>query len=117
MDGGELGEILLPKRYVPKAWKTEDKLDVFVMLDSEDRLMATPEKPKAIVGEFALLRVKEVTRVADRASSAVERDGIVFQTVAAREKFPRENRNRVRSEGVEGVSRFSLLRCAPADFL
>ena len=63
LDGGELGEILLPKRFVPKAWKTEDKLDVFVMLDSEDRLMATPEKPKAMVGEFALLRVKEVTRV------------------------------------------------------
>jgi len=63
LDGGELGEILLPKRYVPKAWKTEDKLDVFVMLDSEDRLMATTEKPKAMVGEFALLCVKDVTKV------------------------------------------------------
>ncbi len=63
LDGGELGEILLPKRYIPKAWKTEDKLDVFVMLDSEDRLTATPEKPKAMAGEFALLRVKEVTRI------------------------------------------------------
>jgi predicted RNA-binding protein (virulence factor B family) len=63
VDGGELGEILLPKRYVPKAWKTEDKLDVFVMRDSEDRLMAITEKPKAMVGEFALLRVKEVTGV------------------------------------------------------
>jgi hypothetical protein len=63
LDGGELGEILLPKRYVPKAWKTEDKLDVFVMLDSEDRLMATPEKPKAMAGEFALLRVKEITNI------------------------------------------------------
>jgi predicted RNA-binding protein (virulence factor B family) len=63
VDGGELGEILLPKRYVPKAWKTEDKLDVFVMRDSEDRLMAITEKPKAMVGEFALLRVKEITGV------------------------------------------------------
>jgi predicted RNA-binding protein (virulence factor B family) len=63
LDGGELGEILLPKRYVPRAWKTEDKLDVFVMRDSEDRLMATMEQPRAMVGEFALLRVKETTRV------------------------------------------------------
>lgn len=63
LDGGELGEILLPKRYVPKAGKTEDKLDVFVMLDSEDRLTATTEKPRAMVGEFALLRVKDVTKV------------------------------------------------------
>jgi len=63
LDGGELGEILLPKRFAPKAWKTEDKLDVFVMRDSEDRLMATTETPKAMVGEFALLRVKEVAKV------------------------------------------------------
>lgn len=63
LDGGELGEILLPKRYVPKAWKTEDKLDVFVMLDSEDRLTASTATPKAMVGEFALLRVKEITKI------------------------------------------------------
>jgi len=63
LDGGELGEILLPKRYIPKVWKTEDKLDVFVMRDSEDRLMATTDKPTAMVGDFALLRVKDVTKI------------------------------------------------------
>lgn len=63
LDGGELGEILLPKRYVPKTWKTGDTLDVFVMRDSEDRLMATTDKPKAMVGDFALLQVKDVTKI------------------------------------------------------
>lgn len=57
LDGGELGEILLPKRYIPKNLKPGDKLDVFVYLDSEDRLVATTERPLAAVGEFACLRV------------------------------------------------------------
>ncbi|MEE9369498.1 MAG: S1-like domain-containing RNA-binding protein [Pontiella sp.] len=63
LEGGELGEILMPKRYVSKEWKTGDKIEVFVYLDSEDRLTATTDRPKAMVGEFALLRVKELTAI------------------------------------------------------
>ena len=57
LNGGELGEILLPGRYIPADVKPSDKLDVFVYLDSEDRLVATTEIPKAMVGEFACLKV------------------------------------------------------------
>lgn len=57
LNGGELGEILLPGRYIPADVKPGDKLDVFVYLDSEDRLVATTEIPKAMVGEFACLKV------------------------------------------------------------
>ncbi len=57
LDGGELGEILLPGRYIPKDLKPKDKLDVFVYRDSEDRLVATTETPNAMVGEFALMKV------------------------------------------------------------
>jgi predicted RNA-binding protein (virulence factor B family) len=63
LDGGELGEILMPKRYVSKDWKPEDTYNVFVMLDSEDRLTATLDKPKAMVGEFALLRAVDVNEI------------------------------------------------------
>lgn len=63
LDGGDLGEILLPKRYVEVGMKPGDSLDVFVMLDSEDRLTATTQRPVAMVGEFALLRVKEITPI------------------------------------------------------
>jgi predicted RNA-binding protein (virulence factor B family) len=63
LDGGELGEILLPKRYVSKDWKTGDAIEVFLMLDSEDRLTATTLKPYAMVDEFAYLRVVSVTAV------------------------------------------------------
>jgi predicted RNA-binding protein (virulence factor B family) len=57
LDGGELGEILLPGRYIPADLKPKDKLDVFVYRDSEDRLVATTEIPLAEVGEFACLKV------------------------------------------------------------
>ncbi|MCD6051455.1 MAG: GntR family transcriptional regulator [Verrucomicrobia bacterium] len=57
LDGGELGEILLPRRYIPRDVAPKDKLDVFLYRDSEDRLVATTEEPYAQVGEFATLEV------------------------------------------------------------
>jgi predicted RNA-binding protein (virulence factor B family) len=60
--GGELGEILLPGRYIPADLKPKDKLDVFVYRDSEDRLVATTETPLAMVGEFACLKVISVNQ-------------------------------------------------------
>jgi uncharacterized protein len=62
LDGGELGEILLPGRYIPADLKPKDKLDVFVYRDSEDRLVATTETPLAMVGEFACLKVISVNQ-------------------------------------------------------
>lgn len=63
LDGGEAGEILLPKRYVPEGTQVQDWLDVFIYLDSEDRLIATTEKPKVMVDECAYLKVVSVTPV------------------------------------------------------
>lgn len=55
LDGGEEGEILLPKRYVPKDYNIGDEIDVFLYLDQEERLVATTEKPLAKAGDFAFL--------------------------------------------------------------
>lgn len=63
LDGGNLGEILLPNRYVPKDWHLDDIIEVFLMIDSEDRLTATTLRPLAMVGEFACLRVASATRI------------------------------------------------------
>lgn len=60
LDGGSDGDILLPKRYVPEGAKTGDILTVFVYLDSEDRIIATTERPYAMAGEFAYLEVVAV---------------------------------------------------------
>lgn len=57
LDGGPTGDILLPKRYVPKGTKIDDELDVFIYLDQEERPVATTERPRAMVGDFAWLRV------------------------------------------------------------
>lgn len=59
-DDGGWGNILLPSRYVPANANVGDNLKVFIYFDSEDRIIATCEKPKAIVGEFAYLRVADV---------------------------------------------------------
>lgn len=57
LDGGDLGEILMPSRYVPDAFKIGDELEVFLYLDSEDRLVATSEIPYCEVGKCAHLKV------------------------------------------------------------
>ena len=63
LDGESEGEILMPIRYVPKNCQPGDMVDVFLYLDSEDRPIATTEKPYAQVGEFAMLRVKSVNKI------------------------------------------------------
>ncbi len=57
LDGEELGHILLPRRYVVPGTVSGDYLEVFVHRDSEDRLVATTEIPRACVGEFAAMKV------------------------------------------------------------
>lgn len=63
LDGDQLGEILLPKRYVPKGLRVGDQVDVFIYLDSEDELIATTIEPKVQVGEFAALKAVAVNQV------------------------------------------------------
>ncbi len=62
-DGGDDGEILLPKRYVPEEFNVGDSLNVFILFDSEDRLVATTQAPKVKLHEFATLRVVSTTAV------------------------------------------------------
>ncbi|WP_066755960.1 CvfB family protein [Crocinitomix algicola] len=62
LDGGEaFGEILIPTRYVPEDTEVDHYLDVFIYLDSEDRLIATTEEPYAQVGDFAFLKCVSTT--------------------------------------------------------
>ncbi len=63
LDGEELGEILLPKKYTDINTVIGDTLKVFLYNDSEDRIVATTLKSKAMVGECAHLRVIDTNRV------------------------------------------------------
>ncbi len=62
LQGGWLGEILLPKRYVPDDCEIGDPINVFVYLDSEDRFIATTQEPKAQVGEVAFLKCVAINK-------------------------------------------------------
>ncbi|QSH40990.1 S1-like domain-containing RNA-binding protein [Lentisphaerota bacterium ZTH] len=71
-DGSE--EILLPRKYVPANLETGDQIEVFVYMDSSDRPIATTRKPLAMVGEFALLQVKDVNRFGAFLDWGLEKD-------------------------------------------
>lgn len=57
LDGSAYGEILLPKKYITPEMKIGESLDVFIYLDGEERIIATTEKPAAIFGEIAPMKV------------------------------------------------------------
>jgi len=67
VDGGELGEILVPLKYIPKDLVEDDEIDVFVHLDGEERYVATTEDVKAEVEECALM---DITAVSDHGAFA-----------------------------------------------
>lgn len=62
LDGGRVGEILLPQRYVPEGTEIGDEINVFIYLDQDERPIATTEEPLAMVGDFAFLDVKWVNQ-------------------------------------------------------
>lgn len=59
----EQGSILLPGKWVPEDTCIGEPLQVFVYRDSEDRLIATTQRPKLTLGQMAVLRVREVSRI------------------------------------------------------
>ena len=48
---------------MPENCKVDDIIEVFIYLDSEDRIIATTKTPYVMVGQFALLRVVSVDSV------------------------------------------------------
>ena len=60
LDDGEDG-ILLPKRFVPKGLHIGDDLKVFLYHDSDNRIIATTQEPKGIVGDIVELRCVSTT--------------------------------------------------------
>lgn len=62
LDGTEDG-ILLPKRFVPADLKIGDEVNVFLYHDSEDRIIATTQKPFGLLDDVVLLKVVSVTGI------------------------------------------------------
>ena len=54
--------VLLPKKYVNKDVKAGDILEVFVYADSEDRYIATTNRPIAVLDEFGIFEVVDTAK-------------------------------------------------------
>jgi predicted RNA-binding protein (virulence factor B family) len=63
VDGEQYGQVLLPKKQAPDDIEVDQDISVFLYTDSEDRIVSTTLKPKALVGECAYLKVIETNRV------------------------------------------------------
>lgn len=63
LENEEGEDVLLPTKYSPLKYETDDELEVFVYLDNEGRKVATNLTPKIQVNEFAFLQVSSVTKV------------------------------------------------------
>ncbi len=63
LDGKKFGEILMPRKYVPEGVHVDDFIDVFLYMDSDDRPIATTEKPYAMEGELAYLKAVSITSI------------------------------------------------------
>ena len=77
LDADELGEVLLPLKYAPEDLSKGDSINVLLYFDSEGRPIATTQKPKAIVGEFAYLKVLATTPVGAFLDWGLDKDILV----------------------------------------
>lgn len=72
--GDEKEKVLLPGKQVPEGTKKGDELEVFIYRDSADRLIATVNTPRLTLGEVALLKVLEVTKIGAFLDWGLEKD-------------------------------------------
>lgn len=80
--------VLLPGKQVPEGMKEGDKLEVFVYKDSQDRLISTVKEPLLQVGQTAVLKVVQVTKIGAFLDWGLEKDLLLpyhEQTLKVRE--------------------------------
>lgn len=70
-------EVLLPRKLVPEGLEIGEVLRVFVSTDSEDRPVATTQKPAGVVGAFVLLKAKQITQVGAFMDWGLDKDLLV----------------------------------------
>lgn len=80
--------VLLPGKQVSEGTKEGDKLEVFVYKDSQDRLISTVKEPLLQVGQTAVLKVVQVTKIGAFLDWGLEKDLLLpyhEQTLKVRE--------------------------------
>lgn len=80
--------VLLPAKQVPQGAKEGEELEVFIYKDSQDRLIATTREPLLQVGQTAVLKVVQVTKIGAFLDWGLEKDLLLpyhEQTLRVRE--------------------------------
>ena len=72
-----LGELLLPNKHGGNKVAQGDVVEVFVYLDSDDRPIATQQKPKVQVGQFAYLKAVDSTPIGTFLDWGLDKDLLV----------------------------------------
>ena len=88
MQADAKNRVLLPSRQVPEGTKEGDSIEAFIYKDSQDRLIATTKEPKLQVGQTAVLKVSQVTRIGAFLDWGLEKDLLLpyhEQTLKVRE--------------------------------
>ena len=73
-NAGQEERVLLPGKQIPEGTKEGDTLEVFIYKDSRDRLIATTKEPLLQVGQTAVLKVLQVTRIGAFLDWGLEKD-------------------------------------------
>lgn len=66
--------VLLPIKQVPEGTRVGSEIEVFIYKDSKDRPIATMNRPLIRLGETAVLKVKEVTKIGAFLDWGLEKD-------------------------------------------
>ena len=74
MQADAKNRVLLPSRQIPEGTKEGDSIEAFIYKDSQDRLIATTKEPKLQVGQTAVLKVSQVTRIGAFLDWGLEKD-------------------------------------------
>lgn len=69
--------VLLPVKQVPEGTAVGDILEVFVYRDSQDRMIATTNTPKLVMGEVAELTVSQVSKFGAFLDWGLEKDLLI----------------------------------------
>ena len=67
-------DVLLPAKWMPGGAQIGDKIEVFVYKDSEDRPIATTMEPALTLGQTAVLRVVDTTKIGAFLDWGLEKD-------------------------------------------
>lgn len=68
------GDVLLPNNQISDNMEVGQEISVFLYNDSEDRIIATKKRPKLLLGECGVLKVKSIEKIGTFLEYGLDRD-------------------------------------------